>query len=263
MPSTPTYRRIADQIRDQIARGALVPGDRLPTEPELERIYGAGRNTIRSAVAELVAQGLVETRRRKGTVVCQQQSIRYLATVAEQADRAPAGSEARDAFYEEVTAQGRVPSQDFSMVIEPVTPDIAARLRVRPGDLVVARACLRYVDDQPWSEQVSYYPMDVSEAAGLTAPRDIPEGTVRAMAKAGFLEVGKRDELSSRMPTPEEARALEMRPGVPLIVYYRTTWDRERTLRCSRTLFPADRNTIEYELGDLSAYYADDDEPAA
>lgn len=262
MPSTPTYRRIADQIRDQIARGALVPGDRLPTEPELERIYGVGRNTARSAVGELVAQGLVETRGRKGTIVCEQQSIRYLATVAEQADRPHAGSEARDAFYEEVTAQGRRPSQDFSMVIEPVTPDVAARLKVAAGELVVARACLRYVDDQPWSEQVSYYPMDVSDAAGLATPRDIPEGTVRAMARAGFFEVGKRDELSSRMPTPEEARALEMRPGVPLIVYYRTTFNKERALRVSRTLFPGDRNTIEYELGDLGACYADT-EPAA
>jgi len=143
------------------------------------------------------------------------------------------------------------------MIIEPAAPDVAARLRVAEGDLVVVRASMRLVDERPWSDQVSYYAMDISQAAGLTSPRDIPEGTVRAMAKAGHVEVGTVDEVTARMPTPEEARSLDIDPGVPVLLYYRTTYSDQRPLRLTRTLFPADRNTIVYEMGNLVAYYQD------
>jgi GntR family transcriptional regulator len=254
VPSTPTYRRIADLYRDQISRGELAPGARIPTEVELQGLHGVSRDTVRKAVGELVSQGLVETRGRHGTFVRTPQVLRYLATVAEEADRPRAG-EARDAFFDEVLAQGRQPSQDFSMVIEPAGHDVATRLEVAKQELVVARMCLRLVDDVPWSDQASYYAMDVSQAAGLVTPRDIPQGTVRAMADVGLHEIGRRDELSARMPTPEEANALQIGPGVPVILYYRTTYNEERPLRVTRTLFAADRNTIVYELGDLVAYY--------
>ena len=254
MPTTPLYRRIADQIRDAISNGRLSPGSRLRTEAELMEDHGVSRDTIRKAIRELLEQGLVETRGRLGTFVRQRQMVVYRAAVAEQADR-PLTGEARDAFFDEVVAQGLTPSQDFSMVIEPAAPDISSRLRINEGDLVVARACMRMVNERPWSDQVSYYAMDISEASGLTTPRDIPEGTIRAMARAGHVEIGTVDEVSARMPTPEEARALDIDSGVPVLLYYRTTYSDQRPLRLTRTLFPADRNTIVYELGNLVAYY--------
>lgn len=261
--STPLYRQIADQIRDWIYRElippdrALSPGSQLPTEPELqEKFGGCSRDTIRKALAELISQGLIETRGRHGTFVRKRQMLTYRAAVAEQADRTRVG-EARDAFFEEVQGQGRQPSQDFKMVIEPATAEVAKRLKIAENDLVVARSCFRLVDDRPWSDQVSYYAMDVAQAAGLTAPHDIAKGTVRAMAEAGHVEIGTVDEVSARMPTPEEARALDIAAGVPLMLYYRTTYSETRPLRLTKTLFPADRNTLVYELGNLVAYYDD------
>jgi GntR family transcriptional regulator len=91
--------------------------------------------------------------------------------------------------------------------------------------------------------------MDVAQAAGLVTPDDIPEGTIRAMARAGHVEVGHVDEITGRMPTPAEAQTLDMGTGVPLLVYVRTAWTAERPVRLTRTLFPADRNRLTYELG--------------
>ena len=248
MPTTPLYRKIADQLRDAIFRGDLPPGSQLQTEPELQERYGVSRNTVRLAIRELIGEGLVETRGRRGTYVRERTRLDYHAARAERADR-PLGES--DAYFEEVRAAGHRPSQDFSMVIEPADAAVAARLRIPEGDLVVARSCLRYVDERVWSDQISYYPMDVSEAAGLTTPRDIPGGTIRAMAAVGFVEVGHIDELTTRMPTPEEARGLDIAPGVPVLVYYRTAWTNERPVRCTKTIFPGDRNRVIYELGDL------------
>jgi GntR family galactonate operon transcriptional repressor len=53
----------------QIAGGTLAPGDLLPSEPDLERQFGASRTVIREAIKTLAAKGLVTVRQRHGTHV--------------------------------------------------------------------------------------------------------------------------------------------------------------------------------------------------
>ncbi len=60
---------VADQLRRWIADGNLPVGGRLPTEPELAARYAAGLNTVRRAVATLVAEGVVVRRQGSGTYV--------------------------------------------------------------------------------------------------------------------------------------------------------------------------------------------------
>lgn len=246
--AAPLYRQIADQLRDAIFTGKLSEGTQLPTEPELQERYGTSRTTVRQALNALANEGLIETAGRRGTFVRKRTMLSFHANLAERSDRPRSET---DAYFTEVRAAGHEPSQDFSMVIEPATSEVASRLNVAEGDLVVARSCMRYVDEHPWSDQVSYYPMDIATVAGLTSSRDIPQGTVRAMADAGHVEIGYRDELTVRMPTPEESRSLEISSGVALIVYMRTTYTEDRPARLTRTFFPGDRNRIVYELGTL------------
>jgi GntR family transcriptional regulator len=117
---------------------------------------------------------------------------------------------------------------------------------------------IRYVDGEPWSIQDSSYPMDIAQQAGLLAPHDLPGGTVRAMAEHGHVEVGYRDELTTRMPTPEEAQTLDLAAGVPVLTYVRTAYSKERPVRLTETIFAGDRNRLVYELGDLNALYEGD-----
>ncbi|MBV6287162.1 FadR/GntR family transcriptional regulator [Pseudomonas aegrilactucae] len=56
-----------EQLRQRVADGAWVVGQRLPTEPELAQELGISRNTVREAVRVLVFSGLVEVRQGDGT----------------------------------------------------------------------------------------------------------------------------------------------------------------------------------------------------
>jgi DNA-binding GntR family transcriptional regulator len=56
------YRRIAVDLSAAIVSGELRPGDALPSEADLVRRYQTSRGTVRQALAELAAAGLVETR---------------------------------------------------------------------------------------------------------------------------------------------------------------------------------------------------------
>lgn len=62
---------IADSVRDLIARGQLRAGDVLPPIRALAAQRGVNRNTASAAYTALATAGVVETRRRGGTVVRQ------------------------------------------------------------------------------------------------------------------------------------------------------------------------------------------------
>lgn len=61
-----------DQLKRYIASGAVVPGQRLPSERELAHRLGVGRNSVREALKVLGAVGLVEVRVGEGTFISEQ-----------------------------------------------------------------------------------------------------------------------------------------------------------------------------------------------
>jgi DNA-binding FadR family transcriptional regulator len=69
---------LADEVvvllRQKITDGDFVVGQKLPTEPELMRLFGVGRSTIREAVRNLAFEGLVRVQQGLGTFV-ERQSI--------------------------------------------------------------------------------------------------------------------------------------------------------------------------------------------
>jgi GntR family transcriptional repressor for pyruvate dehydrogenase complex len=61
--------RLYGQILEQIASGTLRPGDKLPSENELCRLFAVSRPVVRQALVRLQADGLVATRKGLGTIV--------------------------------------------------------------------------------------------------------------------------------------------------------------------------------------------------
>lgn len=61
--------RITADLRQQIERGDLAPGDALPSEAMLIKRYQVSRGTVRQALASLKAAGLIEVRHGKGRYV--------------------------------------------------------------------------------------------------------------------------------------------------------------------------------------------------
>ena len=65
----PKYRKVFDALQREINSGRLRAGDRLPSEAELERSFGASRITVGRAVKDLQLAGLVERRAGSGSYV--------------------------------------------------------------------------------------------------------------------------------------------------------------------------------------------------
>lgn len=65
----PPFEQIRSQLSALIAAGVLAPGSKLPTVRSLAADLGIAAGTVARAYKELEAAGLIESRRRNGTIV--------------------------------------------------------------------------------------------------------------------------------------------------------------------------------------------------
>jgi DNA-binding transcriptional regulator YhcF (GntR family) len=68
--ASPPYEQLRAQLGGHIRTGTLAPGTKLPVVRALASDLGVAANTIARAYQELEREGLVTTRRRVGTIVC-------------------------------------------------------------------------------------------------------------------------------------------------------------------------------------------------
>ena len=66
---SPLYLQIAEILRQDLDRGVWEAGDLLPTISELSEEYAVAKITVRQAIKILEEEGLVESRRGRGTTV--------------------------------------------------------------------------------------------------------------------------------------------------------------------------------------------------
>ena len=61
---------VAQGVAQRILDGEFAPGQRLPTESELQSAWGVSRSVVREAMKILASQGLVRIEQGRGTFVC-------------------------------------------------------------------------------------------------------------------------------------------------------------------------------------------------
>lgn len=67
--------RAAGDLISLIREKHYVPGDRLPTEAELSKLLGVGRNTVREAIRILGSRNIITVRQGSGTFLSEKQGV--------------------------------------------------------------------------------------------------------------------------------------------------------------------------------------------
>ena len=96
---------VSSDLQRRISRGALRPGDRLPTEKALGEAFGVSRAVVREAIARLKADGLIETRQGSGAFVVEAPKVINLRFWK---GAGPELSELRDIFELRAMVEGAV-----------------------------------------------------------------------------------------------------------------------------------------------------------
>lgn len=189
------WRQIGEQIAHEISSGHLIPGARLPTEPELATRFGVSRNTLRRAMSMLERDGVVRVEQGRGTFV-HDGIINYEISK-------------RTRYSQNLRRQGRDPGHEFRRIVELPAPDHVARmLKTAPGAAVVMIEALSLADGVAISMSDVYYPL--ARFPGL-----LERMTTATTASALLAEYGVGDYtrlatwITTRPPTDQEARTLQ------------------------------------------------------
>lgn len=245
------YHRIVDDLRTEILAGSRAPGQRLQSEHELAEKYDTSRPTVRRAIAVLRADGLVVTEQGRGAFVRPKPHVRLLLSGANYRKHRSAGLAG---FNAQVLEQGQVPEQQLLEVATVLAPEeVATRLDLDEGGLVVVRRRLFLADRQPVAFCDSYYPAKLAEGTviaehakikgGVHAAIEDPKGPIRRQVTRSV------DDLVARMPTQREAEGLGLPPGVPIVQVLRTVYDADDyPLEVQDSIAAADRHGFRYEV---------------
>jgi GntR family transcriptional regulator len=236
----PRYRQIAEAMKKAILEGTYTPGSKLPTEQQLADAWGASRDTVRQAIARLRAEGWVETQRPGGTFVRPRRTVRR-----RWAPDFPRGGPYRD-------FQGaRLENTEMRIVaVEVVAADaeLAAWLEIPEGAEVTMRRREWVVDGDVLQLFDSYFPQDVVRGTALDGPTIVEHGSYWGLEAIGHRPARFTEEVTARPASAEEAAALRIGPGKPLLEIRRTTRDSEgRAVEGLRVRGGADRNVLVYE----------------
>ena len=146
-PVPPLYYRVFRTLERRIRDHRYKTGERLPSEDELCREFGASRITIRQAVGRLVDLGLVSRRRGSGTFVHAWQEEPRPETVR------------FNAALEDLFAQAETVSTKSAQITEELPAlDVRTLLGLGEGVPVVVVQRVRAFRDQVFSLTTNYLP---------------------------------------------------------------------------------------------------------
>lgn len=217
------YRGIADDFRAAIRSGDYPPGSVLPNQGEIARNYGVNINTVRRAINVLRIEQLVIPIPGHGTKVQDPNPVRLPLTRYTQVTP---GAGPFEAACEAQGLRGVTDVTDVSR--RHADAIIALVLDIPEGSEVVARSNqMRIVAPASRARivqlQTTWLPKWVAEGTPLAMPDKIVGGIYRGLEDTGQI-LGRAEEVVSvRMPTRDEALALDLRLGSPVMDIRRTT----------------------------------------
>ncbi|NIM92611.1 MAG: UTRA domain-containing protein [Anaerolineales bacterium] len=238
--AVPYYVQLRASLEDQIRKGSWQPGDRIPGEPELCKLFGVSRTVVRQALKEMAFEGLVVREKGRGTFVAEPKiSSKSLV-------------QSLDGFYQDMVERGFKPlTKVLESGIVPASPKVAAYLELEPMTPVIRILRLRFIEDEPIVLVTSYLPYELC--------RDLINADLTQQSMYAFLEqecglsIGRgRRRIDAVAANEEEADLLQIEERSPLIKIDSISYTADGTpLEYFHGLFRGDRLSFEAEIVEI------------
>lgn len=198
------WRQIAATLEGEIARGGRAAGERLPTEAALTARFAVNRHTVRRALEDLEARGLIRVEQGRG------------AFVAEDVVDYRLGPRTR--FSEVIRRQNREPAGRILRIAEmPAETQLAEALGLRRGRGVLRVERLGLANGRPVVLGAHHFPLPRFADAAEALEGDASISA--ALAACGVPDYRRRSSrITARLPTPEEAERLQQSRSRPVLV---------------------------------------------
>lgn len=205
-PPAPTKRSlVAQQLEREIAEGRWPPGARLPAEAALVERFGVSRQTVRLALADLAARGLVKAHHGVGSQVLRQDAV-------------PEYSQSLESIRALVSYARNTTVRVLRMEERALDAALAAQIGAPAGETWCHAQTLRFAAGQAapmglasvWVPLASRQAMLVANRSGLPVFMEIQKAHGRLIDKV-------HQVLGAHLPRKEDARLLQCSPREPVL----------------------------------------------
>jgi GntR family transcriptional regulator len=243
----PRSQQIAAELRKAIEDGTYPPGMKLPSQRDFAQQYGVARNTVDEALKILGQQGLITSEWGRGVFVREKKPLIRLGSDRyspkyRQLELSP--------FLLECAKQGKRGRFEVLSIerVQP-SPELVEQLDVPAGKKsLLRRENVFYTDDDPVYRVTTWIPWSIAEGSGLLEA-EVPHrfGIHGVLEDKGHVMARIDDEVTARMPTPEEIQYLQLPRGVPVLDVLHTSIDQGgEPYEVTRFVMRADMNGLRY-----------------
>jgi GntR family transcriptional regulator len=227
----PLYLRLRDALAEATRLGIAGPSGGLPSERWLARRLEISRVTLRRAMDELAADGLLSRRRGARTVV---------------ARRVEKVLSALTGFSDELRARGMEPGQRWisRRTVSP-SPSEALALGLSAVDAIVRLVRVRLADGQPIAIERATVPQSILPSGDL-----VTGSLYEALGRLGSPPVRGVQRIRAGLMTRVDAELLDSDPGGPLLIVERRCFLADgQPVEFTETRYNGERYDFLTELG--------------
>ena len=201
--STPLYLQLKNKIKKEIRTGLLKPGDKIPSETQMQKEYGMSRVTVRNAMAELEVEGYIIKVQGKGSFVAQSDMLRLPIGVT--------------SFSEDAKMQGiDLKSEILEVGLKKVTSEIDKEcFRLKDGDFIMCVKRIRCANNVPIDIEENHFD---SRFSGLEQ-EDLSKSLYDILINKYHVVPSNKGRRSVKIifATDEIAECLQLSVGTPVI----------------------------------------------
>lgn len=233
----PLYQQLKAVLRRSVEVGTWAPHQAIPPERELIAQFGVSRITVRQALADLQAEGVLYRRHGKGTFVAPPRTGPIAAGLSE-----------LTGHVEELQVRGLSPEVELlRLTREPLPPATALALSRPDGAEAWRIIRLVRVSGLPVMVAEAWVPTDLGVPFHSVNLKD--QAVARILEEFGQVPARGLQRISASRATPAEARLLGAQLKDPLLEVTRTIRGlNDRPLEWSRAVYRPDRYHYEVEL---------------
>lgn len=208
---TPLYHQIYVLIREKIFSGAYENGSLIPTENELEKMFDVSRITVKRALDELAAEGLVTRQRGRGTTITFSNPVSH-------------SSANMDGLMEDlisIVKETTVEIIEFDYV--KASPQAMDALKLDPSSIVQKAIRVRKKDNTPFSYVITHLPEEIGRSFSTDELKNEP--ILALIERSGKSISRARQTVTATLADGTTAPALDVNIGSPLLKVSRIVYD--------------------------------------
>jgi GntR family transcriptional regulator, N-acetylglucosamine utilization regulator len=210
--SVPLYHHLKNSLMEEIQEGKWQPGEMVPSESELAKLYSVSRTTVRQAIGDLVSSGYLVRQQGKGTFVSHQRKIMTHSPLY--------------GFAEELRQRGN----DVEMMIErvdliPCPKNVGQQLQQVSGDVILVSRTARTGNICMFREASYLVPPHQFAADELQQKQHLFDHVYGFLEQHG-VKIGLAVQtVAAEQATTDDVAILNVSTKQPVLVIRRTTQD--------------------------------------